>query len=91
MIANPVPLEESLGRQLPNEPRARLPLAVRLSPRPHTMAGKETDDDDDDDDETAAALGIGRALKNVEEEQHSEEGTATSDAMATIPTEFRLR
>lgn len=54
------------------------------------MAGKETDDDDDDDDETAAALGIGRALKNVEEEQHSEEGTATSDAMATIPTEFRI-
>lgn len=77
VIDSPVPLLESLGRQLPNEPRARLPLAVRLSPRPHTMAGNR---DTDEDVDTAAALWTGTAgVKKVEAEAAMSEAIAIAN------------
>jgi len=68
VIAIPVPLDESLGRQLPNEPRARFPLAVRLSPRPHRMAGSRGTETEVED-VGAALLGIGTGVKKEEDEQ----------------------
>jgi hypothetical protein len=85
VTARPVPLDESLGREFPNDPRARFPFAVRLSPRPHTMAGNDTATEEDVDAAPAPRTATG--VKNAELEQQSEEGATMSDAIApNFPT-----